>query len=124
MTVPGRRPERLGEQIRHEIGALLVGGLRDPRIGFATITEVRVTPDLRHAWVSVSILGSAEQQQQALEGFRAAAGYIRRELAHRVKVKRMPELEFRLDQTAERAARIDALLRQAGEAKSEPENGE
>jgi ribosome-binding factor A len=124
MTVPGRRPERLGEQLRHEIGSLLVGGLRDPRIGFATITEVRVTPDLRQAWVSVSVLGNAEEQQQALEGFRAAAGYIRRELAHRVKLRRMPELEFRLDRTAERAARIDELLRQAGEAESEPEDGE
>jgi ribosome-binding factor A len=113
MTVPGRRPERLGEQIRQEIGLLLLRGLRDPRIGFATITAVRVTPDLRHARVSVSVLGSADQQQQSLEAFRAAAAYIRRELAHRIEVRRMPELEFALDHTAERAARIDELLRQA-----------
>lgn len=119
MPTPGRRPERLGEQIRQEIGSLLVGELRDPRIGFATITGVRVTPDLRQAWVSVSVLGSAEEQQQSLEGFRAAAGFIRRELSHRLKLRRMPELEFKLDLTEARAARIDELLRQAGSGESE-----
>jgi len=87
MSVPGRRLERLGEQIRQEISALLVSGLRDPRIGFSTITEVRVTPDLRHAHISVSVLGSADAQEETLKGFRAAAAYIRRELAHRSLVE-------------------------------------
>lgn len=113
MTVPGRRPERLGEQIRQEISALVVSELRDPRIGFSTIIAVRVTPDLRHARVAVSVLGSAQEQQQTLEGFRAAASYIRRELAHRLDIRRVPELEFTLDRSAEQAARIDELLRQS-----------
>lgn len=112
MTIPGRRPERLGEQIRQEISALVTAGLRDPRIGFATITAVRLTPDLRQARVFVSVLGSAEEQQRSLAGFRAARSYIRRELAHRLEIRRMPELEFTLDQSAERAARIEELLRQ------------
>lgn len=111
MTIPGRRPERLGEQIREEISALLVGGLRDPRIGFATITGVRVTPDLRQAWVYVSVLGTAEEQEQSLEGFRAAKSFIRRELAHRLSIRRVPDLAFELDRSAERAARIDELIR-------------
>ena len=123
MTVPGRRRERLGEQIREEISTLLVSELRDPRIGFSTITAVRVTPDLRHARVSVSVLGSATEQQQTLEGFRAAAAYIRRELAHRINIRRMPDLEFTLDTSAERAARIDELLRQT-HSESEAEEDE
>lgn len=123
MTIPGRRPQRLGEQIRAEISALLLGGLKDPRIGFATITGVRVTPDLCQAWVYVSVLGSAEQQQQTLEGFRAAGSYIRRELAHRLNIRRMPELAFELDRSAEQAARIEELLRQSkGETKPPEED--
>ena len=124
MSVPGRRLERLGEQIRQEISALLVSGLRDPRIGFSTITEVRVTPDLRHARISVSVLGSADAQEETLKGFRAAAAYIRRELAHRINIRRMPELEFTLDTSAERAARIDELLRQTHGEGEPPEESE
>jgi len=122
MLTPGRRPERLGEQIRQEIGSLLVSELRDPRIGFTTITGVRVTPDLRQALVSVSVLGSGEEQQQTLEGLRAAAGYLRRELSHRLKLRRIPELEFKLDLTETKAARIDELLRQAGSGQGETED--
>ena len=118
MTLPGRRPQRLGEQIRAEISALLVSEVKDPRIGFATVTDVRVTPDLCQAWVYISVLGSAEEQEQTLAGFRAAHSYIRRELAHRLSLRRMPELAFELDRTAEQAARIEELLRQTkGESK-------
>ena len=113
MTIPGRRPQRVGEQIRQEISALLVSGLKDPRIGFATITSVRITPDLRQARVYVSVLGSAEEQQQTLQAFRAARSYIRHELAHRVAMRRVPELVFELDRSAEYGARIEELLRRA-----------
>lgn len=122
MTVPGRRPQRLAEQIREEIGGLVLSGLKDPRIGFATITEVRLTPDLRLARVLVSVLGTAEEQEETLEGFRAAASFIRRELGQRLKMRRVPELEFRLDRTEEQAARIEELLRQTHEGK-EPDKG-
>lgn len=115
MTVPGRRPHRLGEQIREEISALMLSGLQDPRIGFATITGVRVTPDLRQARVSISVLGSSEEQTRTLEGFQAAKSYIRRELAHRLSIRRMPDLAFELDRSAEQAARIEELLRQSRE---------
>lgn len=112
MTVPGRRPERVGGRIREEISAMLVSGLKDPRIGFATITSVRVTPDLREARVYVSVLGNAEKQQETMDGFQAARAYIRRELAHRLSLRRTPELSFELDRSAEQGARIDELLRQ------------
>lgn len=92
---------------------LLLSGLKDPRIGFATITGVRVAPDLRQAWVYVSVLGSAREQERTLAGFRAAKSYIRRELAHRLRIRHMPDLAFELDRSVERAARIDELLRQA-----------
>ena len=119
MTVPGRRPQRLAEQIRQEIGAMLVSGLKDPRIGFATVTEVRVTPDLREAHVYVSVLGSAEEQQQTLAGFQAARAFIRHELTERLTIRRTPELFFALDTSAEYGAHIDELIRKTHE-KDEP----
>ncbi len=121
MTVPGRRPQRVGEQIREEISTLAAGELKDPRIGLATVTEVRVTPDLRQAWVFVSVLGEREEKQATLEGFRAAKRYIRRELAHRLNLRRIPELTFELDQTAERGARIEELLRESKGGEKPPD---
>jgi ribosome-binding factor A len=113
VTAPGRRPQRVGEQIREELSALLVSGLRDPRIGFTTITEVSVSPDLRQARIFLSVMGSTEEQQQSIEAFGAARNFIRRELAHRLKLRRIPELLFELDRTAEYADHINHLLRQA-----------
>lgn len=121
MTVPGRRPQRLGEQIREEICGLLLSELKDPRIGFVTITGVEVTPDLRQARVSVSVLGNAEEQEQTLAGFRAATAFIRRELGRRLQIRRIPELEFRLDRTEEKAARIEELLKQTHEGEKSEE---
>lgn len=123
MTISGRRPEQLGERIREEISALLVSELKDPRIGFATITGVRVSPDLREARVYVSVLGSPEEQQQTLEGFRAAKPFIRRTLAHTLSIRRMPDLAFELDLTGERAARIEELIEKTHHA-PEPQDQE
>ncbi|MBI2955739.1 MAG: 30S ribosome-binding factor RbfA [Acidobacteria bacterium] len=119
MTVPGRRPQRVGQRILEEISELLAGELKDPRIGFATITGVRVTPDLRQAFVFVSVLGSADEQRQTLEGLCAAKAFIRHELAERLQIRRVPELSFTLDRGPERAAHIEELLRQA-RGKPEP----
>lgn len=110
MTIPGRRPQRVGEQIREEISSLLVSGLKDPRIGFATVTGVRVSADLRHAQVYVSILGSAEQRQESLRRLEAASAFLRRELAHRLRIRHVPELRFELDTSVEYGARIEELL--------------
>lgn len=123
MTVPGRRPQRLGQRILEEISELLAGELKDPRIGLATVTGVRVTPDLRQAMVGISVLGSAEEKKQTLEGLRAAAPFIRHALAERLDIRRVPEISFRLDDSAERAARIDELLHKAHTEK-EPSNNE
>ena len=121
MTVPGRRPQRLGEQIRQEISAMLVSDLKDPRIGLAAVTEVRVTPDLREARVYVSALGTAEEQQQTLAGFEAAKAFIRHELPERLNIRRTPDLTFALDTSAEYGARIDELIRKTHEKPTDDE---
>ncbi len=118
MTVPGRRPQRLSQRILEEVSELLVGELKDPRIGLATVTAVRVTPDLREAFVGISVVGSAEEKKKTLEGLRAAASFIRHELTERLDIRRVPELTFQLDDSAERAARIEELLRKTHEADS------
>jgi len=123
MTVPGRRPQRLSQRILEEVSELLVGELKDPRIGLATVTAVRVTPDLREAFVGISVVGSAEEKKKTLEGLRAAASFIRHELTERLAIRRVPELTFQLDDSAERAARIEELLHKT-HAEKEPSDDE
>lgn len=110
MTVPGHRPQRLGQRILEEVSELLLGELKDPRIGSATITAVRVTPDLRQAFVGISVIGSNKEKKQTLEGLRAATPFIRHQLAERLDIRRVPDLAFQLDDSEEHAARIDELL--------------
>jgi ribosome-binding factor A len=123
MTVPGHRPQRLGQRILEEVSELLLGELKDPRIGSATVTGVRVTPDLRQAVIGVSVIGSAKEKKQTVEGLRAATPFIRHELAERLDVRRVPELSFQLDDSDERAARIDELLHKTRE-RQQPKNEE
>ncbi len=111
MTIPGWRPQRVGEKIRTEMSSLLVSGLRDPRIGFTTVTEVSVSPDLRQARIFLSVLGTEEEQKEALAGFDSARNFIRRELAHRLSLRRVPELHFVLDRSSAYADHIEKLLR-------------
>lgn len=113
MTVSRRRPQRLGQQIREEISNLLLSELKDPRIGFTTITGVRLTPDLRQAHIYVSVLGTREQQQQTLSGLIAARAFIRHELAQRLRVHHVPELRFELDSSIEYGAHIEELIEQS-----------
>jgi len=110
MTVPGRRAERLADRIRAEVAEMISGELKDPRIGFATVTEVDLSGDLHHARVVVSVLGDADAQQKSLEGLTSAAGYLRHELGQRLRLRRTPELTFVLDQAAEENERLETLL--------------
>lgn len=113
MSIPGRRPQRVGEQIREEISSLLLGELKDPRLGFVTVTAVRVTPDLREARIYVSVLGRGEERQQSLRALEAASSFLRRQLAQRLRMRRVPALRFEFDTSIERGARIEELLQQA-----------
>jgi ribosome-binding factor A len=110
MAVPGRRAERLVDQIRAEVAEIISGELKDPRIGFATVTGVEMSGDLHHARVSVSVLGNADAQQKSLEGLTSASGYVRHELGLRLRLRRTPELTFVLDHAAEDNARLETLL--------------
>ena len=106
-----KRADRVNELLLEEI-SLLVRKLKDPRIGFVTITGVNVTDDLRHAKIYVSVMGDDETARaQTLEGLHSAAGFIRRELGHVLTLRRIPELAFLYDESVERGARMDALLR-------------
>lgn len=110
MTVPGRRHDRLVDQIQSEVAEMLEGELKDPRIGFATVTRVELSPDLGRARVLVSVLGDDEAREQTLAGLASATGFVRRELAQRLRLRRAPELTFAFDRGAEEAEQIDVLL--------------
>ncbi|MEC9466838.1 MAG: 30S ribosome-binding factor RbfA [Myxococcota bacterium] len=105
-----KRPQRVGQLIHKEVSRLLVQGLKDPRVGFATVTEVRVSGDLRHAKVFVSIYEEGERRQETLDGLQAAAGFFKREISHNVRIRWVPELHFALDEGLERAQRMEELI--------------
>ncbi|TAM79476.1 MAG: 30S ribosome-binding factor RbfA [Acidobacteria bacterium] len=113
MAVPGRRQTRLQDQIREEMTEMIELELKDPRIGFAAVSQVDLRPDLRSAHIWVSVEGEKEAQERTLEGLRSAAGYLRHELGMRLRLRRVPELIFALDHTAEDMRRIESLLAQA-----------
>jgi ribosome-binding factor A len=110
MAAPGHRAERLADRIRAEVAGMISAELKDPRIGFATVTEVDLSADFHHARVCVSVLGSADAQQESLEGLTSASGYIRHELGQRLRLRRAPELTFVLDRTTEENERLEMLL--------------
>ena len=104
------RLDRVNELIRQQIGEIVATELRDPRIGFATVTEARTSADLRHARVFISVYGGEPEREACLEGLRSAASFIRTELAHRVSLRNVPELVFVIDESAERAQRLEKLF--------------
>ena len=111
-----RRIERLNEQFREEISDLLRRQVKDPRLGvFITVTQVSVSPDLSHAKVYVSVMGSAEEKQGALRGLDAASAFIRHELGERLSMRRTPRLTFRYDDSVEQGAHVLDLLDEVGE---------
>jgi len=101
---------RVDEAIRQVIGDAMAGELKDPRVGFVTVTDVRTSADLSHARVYVSVLGDEQQRRASLEGLRSAHGFLQRQLAAELHLKRTPTLEFSYDDTTDRALRVDALL--------------
>jgi ribosome-binding factor A len=104
------RMRRVDEAIRQVIGDAVAGELKDPRVGFVTVTDVRTSADLRHARVYVSVLGSPEERDASLDGLQSAHGYLQSRIAGELRLKRTPALSFRYDETTERAMRLDAML--------------
>ena len=110
MLSSGHRHERLADQIRMEVAEMIEGELKDPRIGFATVTRVELSPDMRHGRVLVSVMGDEKEQKETLAGLASAMGYVRHELGRRLRLKRMPELIFILDRGLEESERVERLL--------------
>ena len=108
--MPGARMRRVNEAVREVLSSRLAEGLKDPRIGFVTVTGVDTTPDLRSARVYVSVLGDAGQRQDALEGLRSSRGFLQAQIAHELRMKRTPSLTFHYDETVERADRMMRLI--------------
>ena len=105
-----RRTDRVEDLLRAELAQLLLRDVNDPRVRLATVSEVTVTSDLRHAKVKVSVLGDDSHRVEAIEGLRRAKGFLRSQLAHRLRLRVVPELDFELDRGAEYSQQISALL--------------
>jgi len=105
--------ERLAEALREEIETIVEGELADPRIGLANVSNVALAEDSRSARVMVVVEGDDSEAQRTLQGLTAAVGYIRREVAERLQLRRAPELFFQLDRSQKYVTRIDELLRRA-----------
>jgi len=102
--------ERLADAIREEIGAILEGELADPRIGLATASEVHLTPDGRAAQVFVTVVGDERQVKETMRGLESAKGYIRHELADRLRLRHALDIVFHIDRSEQYGTRIEQLL--------------
>ena len=108
------RPARVAHEFQRELSSLLARGLRDPRItGMVTVTGAKMSPDLKEVVAYVSVHGDAKVVESTLEGLKAAATYLQREVARAVKLRYTPHLRFVFDESVERGDRIDRLLREA-----------
>jgi ribosome-binding factor A len=113
MTTVNHRRERIGEEIAHEINAMLAGELKDPRLEISVVVnDVRVAPDGRNARVFVGARGTAAEQRGAIKALEHASSFIRHEILERLQLRRVPDLHFSLDNSQEYTERIDQLLKE------------
>ena len=119
----GDRPVRVGERIREELSLLLLRKVNDPGLAPVTVTEVSVTKDLRIAHVNYSALVAPEERPAVAQALRRSSGFLRRELGHLLGLRYAPELQFHYDDSFDRGARIDAILRDIPEVKEGPDEG-
>lgn len=111
-----RRTERVAEEIREQVARMIGGELKDPRIGFVTVTRVELTPDLRLARIHVGVLGGEAERAKTLDALGHSAGFLRRELGRRLRVRHTPELQFRYDAGLDATERVARLLEESREA--------
>jgi len=107
-----KRSEKVAEAIHEMVSGLLIKGLKDPRIGFVTITGVKITDDLHLATVYFTVIGSDEEKKATGEGLQSARGFIRKELGKSLHMRYVPELIFRYDESVEYGSRIETLLKE------------
>jgi ribosome-binding factor A len=122
----GSRPDRVGEEIRHELATLLAREVQDPGIGFVTLTRVKVSPDLQMARVFYTLLGDEAQRKDTEKALARATPFLRRQIGARIRLRRVPELRFEFDRSVENQDRIERILidlkaeRTAREAQESP----
>ncbi len=110
--MPTRRQQQVADAIQKEVSVLIQRGMKDPRLGFVTVTRAEVSPDLHHAKVFVSILGTPEEQEASMQALASAAGFLRHELGSRLTMRYIPSLQFRSDISIAHSDRIAQLLNQ------------
>jgi ribosome-binding factor A len=110
----GGRMRRVDEAVREVLSAAITQELKDPRVGFVTVTAVETSPDLRHARVFVSVLGDDAQRERSMDALRAAHGYLQRRLNEELRIKHTPSLDFIYDDSVDRSLRIQTLLDREG----------
>ena len=110
MKERSQRCQRIGDQLRGEISSMLLRDVKDPRIGFVTVMDVEVSPDLGQATVYYTVYGSDQEKADSFAGLRSTASFMRRELGRRLHLKRIPVLHFRYDKTTDKAANMDDLF--------------
>jgi len=111
--VAGARMRRVNEAVKEVLSAQLAAGLKDPRIGFVTVTGVETSPDLRNARVYVSVLGDEAEREDAIAGLRHSRGFLQAQINNELRMQRTPHLDFVYDDTTERAARLTRLIDEA-----------
>jgi len=120
----GKRSEKVADLIRKEISEMLVKMIKDPRIGFVTITRVAVSEDYRLAKVYFSVTGTVEERQRSVEGLNSAKGYVRKELGRRIRLRYTPEIIFKFDPSIEYAIHIGEVIRHIkGEEETDEDAG-
>ena len=108
--MPGARMRRVNEAVKEVLSTHIAGDLRDPRVGFVTVTSVETSPDLRSARVYVSVLGDEDDRAQTLEGLTASHGFLQSQVASELRMKHTPVLEFVYDESIDTGMRISGLL--------------
>jgi ribosome-binding factor A len=108
--MPGDRMRRVNEALREVLSVRIAGGLKDPRVGFVTVTAVDTSPDLRHARVYVSLLGNEEERAETMAGLESSRGFLQAGIARELRIKHTPALVFERDEALERGMRIRRLL--------------
>lgn len=114
-TLSDLRANRVAEQMKKELGEILTRKIKDPRVGFVTVTDVEVTGDLQQAKVFISVLGDEQQKKDTLLGLSKAKGFIRSEIGSRIRLRKTPELFFEFDEAYEYGNRIETILRDLNE---------
>jgi ribosome-binding factor A len=112
-----KRSDKVAESIHEQVSGLLIKGLKDPRIGFVTITGVKVTDDLSIATIYFSVIGSDEEKHDSEKGLNSAKGFVRKEIAANLRMRRVPEIIFKYDNSFEYGQRIESILSEINAAK-------